>query len=97
MQKFRARVVKPSCSEIELIPEFAFSKISLVVDLHLLVGLDLRLDSTLVVLESELGLHAGAAVWRVADEDSLAEGARVITSSLEVISNIAWLIAKHCS
>ena len=75
MQKFRARVIKPSCSEIELIPEFAFSKISLVVDLHLLVGLDLRLDSTLVVLESELGLHAGAAVWRVADEDGFAEGA----------------------
>ena len=75
MQKFRARVVKPSRSEVELIPEFTFSKISLVVDLHLLVGLYLCFNSSFVVLESKLGLHAGAAVWRVADEDGFAEGA----------------------
>ena len=72
---FRARLVKLSRSEVELIPEFAFSKISLVVDLHLLVRIDLRLDSRLVVLESELLLHASAAVWRIANEDRLAEGA----------------------
>ena len=72
---FRARLVKLSRSEVELIPEFAFSKISLVVDLHLLVRIDLRLDSRLVVLQSELLLHASAAVWRIANEDRLAEGA----------------------
>ena len=72
---FRARLVKLSRSEVELIPEFAFSKISLVVDLHLLVRIDLRLDSCLVVLQSELLLHASAAVWRIANEDRLAEGA----------------------
>ena len=72
---FRASLVKLSRSEVELIPEFAFSKISLVVDLHLLVRIDLRLDSRLVVLQSELLLHASAAVWRIANEDRLAEGA----------------------
>ena len=43
--------------------------------LHLLVGIDLGLDSIFVVLQSELLLHASAAVWRVADEDGFAEGA----------------------
>ena len=74
MQKFRASVVKTSV-QVELIPEFVFSKISLVVDLHLLVRTDLRLDGSLVVLESELGLHTGAAVGSVTNEDSLAESA----------------------
>ena len=93
---FRASLVKLSRSEVELIPEFAFSKISLVVDLHLLVRIDLRLDSRLVVLQSELLLHASAAVWRVADEDGLAEGARVITSSLEVINYKDGNITENC-
>ena len=60
MQKFGLRVIKPTSSEAELIPQFSDSKIGLVVDLHLLVALDLRLDSCFVILESEFCLHAGA-------------------------------------
>ena len=66
---------KPSRSEVELFPKFGFSKIGLVVDLHLLVGFDLSLDSYFVILERKFGLHAGAGIWRVADEDGLTESA----------------------
>ena len=75
MQKFRLRVVKPSRSEVELIPKFLISKISLVVDLHLLLGFNLRIDSCFVILESQFHLHAGACVWTIEDEDGLAESA----------------------
>ena len=75
MQKFGLRAIKPTCSEAESRSQFAFIKIGLVVDLHLLLGLDLRIDSCFVILESQFGLHAGACVWRIEDEDSLAESA----------------------
>ena len=75
MQKFGLRAIKPTSSEVKLNSKFGFSKIGLVVDLHLLLGLDLRIDSCFVILESQFGLHAGACVWRIEDEDSLAESA----------------------
>ena len=75
MQKFGLRAIKPTSSEAEPISHFGFIKIGLVVDLHLLVGLDLRIDSCFVILESQFGLHAGACVWRIEDEDGLAESA----------------------
>ena len=60
MQEFGLRVIKLTSSEAELRPHFFDSKIGLVVDLHLLLGLDLTPDSCFVILESEFCLHAGA-------------------------------------
>ena len=61
-----------SVVEIESIPEFILSEISLVVDLHLLCSLDLGSDTSLVVLDGEPFLHVCAAVRSVRDEDRLA-------------------------
>ena len=75
MQKFGLRAIKPTSSEAEPFSHFGFSKIGLVVDLHLLLGFNLRIDSCFVILESQFHLHAGACVWTIEDEDGLAESA----------------------
>ena len=75
MQKFGLRAIKPSSLEAKPISKFGFSKIVLVVDLHLLMGFNLRIDSCFVILESQFHLHAVACVWTIEDEAGLAESA----------------------
>ena len=81
-------------SQVEGFTELVLGEVSLVVDLHLLVAVDLRLAAGLVVLECELLLHAAARVGRVGDEDSLAKCGAVITGGIEVEDCIARGIAK---
>ena len=83
-----------SCSQVESVSELSFGQVGFVVDLHLLVLVDISHAAGLEVLESELSLHAGAAVWGIADEASLAQGARVVSGGLEIVDDIDWIITK---
>ena len=48
------------CSQAKCRPEFLLSQVSLVVDLHFFVVVDLGFDASLKVLELKLSLHASA-------------------------------------
>ena len=82
------------CSQAECCIEFRDGKVSLVVDLHFLVVVDLGLDASLEVLELKLARHVGAFIRCVADEASLAERAAIGTGCLKVEDDEYWVSTK---
>ena len=82
------------CSQAKCCIEFSDGKVSLVVDLHFLVVVDLGLDARLEVLELKLALHAGAFIRCVANEASLAERAAIVTGCLKVENDEYWVSTK---